>query len=184
MGGMGRADRAVLPGGESGPPPMGIEKMLRMYLLQCWFSLSDAGVEDAMHDGCAFKKFSGMDRDRESERRKASVESKIEWPYLVVKIQFGYCKADGLSSFARSLSDLRGESSAGRPSRRVLKVRKSSGRLNFPQKFSNFLLPNGYKVGANQESFAPGVSLFFAFFRFPTIFIGPFLVSSPNYYTL
>ena len=27
--------------------PLGIEKMLRMYLLQAWFNLSDEGVEDA-----------------------------------------------------------------------------------------------------------------------------------------
>jgi IS5 family transposase len=29
---------------------MGIEKMLRLYLLQCWFSLSDEGLEDAIYD--------------------------------------------------------------------------------------------------------------------------------------
>ena len=49
------------PKGKRGRPPMGIEKMLRMYLLQCWFSLSDAGVEDAMYDSYAFKKFSRID---------------------------------------------------------------------------------------------------------------------------
>ena len=35
------------PSGKRGRPPKGIEKMLRMYLLQCWFSLSDEGVEDS-----------------------------------------------------------------------------------------------------------------------------------------
>jgi hypothetical protein len=30
--------------GKRGRPPKGIEKMLRMYLLQCWFNLSDEGV--------------------------------------------------------------------------------------------------------------------------------------------
>ena len=29
-------------------PPIVIETMLRMYLLQCWFNLSDEGVEDAI----------------------------------------------------------------------------------------------------------------------------------------
>jgi hypothetical protein len=29
------------PAGKRGRPPMGIEKMLRMYLLQIWFNLSD-----------------------------------------------------------------------------------------------------------------------------------------------
>jgi len=33
--------------GRRGHPPLGIEKMLRMYLLQIWFTLSDEGVKDA-----------------------------------------------------------------------------------------------------------------------------------------
>ena len=32
------------PSGKRGRPPLGIEKMLRMYLLQCWFNLSDEGM--------------------------------------------------------------------------------------------------------------------------------------------
>ncbi len=31
--------------------------MLRMYLLQCWFTLSDDGVEDAIYDSYAMRKF-------------------------------------------------------------------------------------------------------------------------------
>ena len=46
--------------GNRGRPPRGIEKMLRMYLLQCGFSLSDEGVEDAICDSYAFRKFMGI----------------------------------------------------------------------------------------------------------------------------
>ena len=46
--------------GTRGRPPMGIEKMLRMYLLQCWFNLSDEGVEEAIYDSYAFRKFMGI----------------------------------------------------------------------------------------------------------------------------
>lgn len=46
--------------GERGRPPMGIEKMLRMYLLQGWFNLSDEGVEDAIYDSYAMRKFMGL----------------------------------------------------------------------------------------------------------------------------
>jgi IS5 family transposase len=46
--------------GKRGRPPKGIEKMLRMYLLQCWFNLSDEGVEDAIYDSYAFRKFMGI----------------------------------------------------------------------------------------------------------------------------
>ena len=45
------------PDGKRGRPTRGIEKMLRMYLLQVWFNLSDEGVEDAIYDSYAFRKF-------------------------------------------------------------------------------------------------------------------------------
>lgn len=48
------------PSGRRGRPPKGIEKMLRMYLLQCWFNLSDEGIEDAIYDSYAFRKFMGI----------------------------------------------------------------------------------------------------------------------------
>ena len=48
------------PRGKRGRPPMGIEKMLRMYLLQCWFSLSDEGLEDAIYDSYAMRSFMGI----------------------------------------------------------------------------------------------------------------------------
>jgi len=43
--------------GRRGRPPIGIEKMLRMYLLQIWFTLSDEGAEDAIYDSYAMHKF-------------------------------------------------------------------------------------------------------------------------------
>lgn len=45
------------PDGKRGRPPLGIEKMLRMYLLQCWFNLSDEGIEDAIYDSYALRWF-------------------------------------------------------------------------------------------------------------------------------
>ena len=49
------------PKGKRGRPPMGIEKMLRMYLLQIWFNLSDPATEDAIYDSYAMRKFTGID---------------------------------------------------------------------------------------------------------------------------
>lgn len=49
------------PRGKRGRPPMGIEKMLRMYLLQIWFNLSDPATEDAIYDSYAMRKFTGID---------------------------------------------------------------------------------------------------------------------------
>jgi len=48
------------PTGKRGRPPVGAEKILRMYLLQDWFNLSDEGVEDAIYDSYAFRNFMGI----------------------------------------------------------------------------------------------------------------------------
>ena len=48
------------PKGERGRPPMGIEKMLRVYLLQVWFNLPDAATEDAIYDSYAMRTFTGI----------------------------------------------------------------------------------------------------------------------------
>ena len=47
--------------GTKGRKPKPIATMLRMYLLQVWFSLSDEGVEDAVYDSYAMRKFMGLD---------------------------------------------------------------------------------------------------------------------------
>ena len=51
---------AYYPAGKRGRPPRGIEIMLRMYLLQIWFNLSDEGLEDAIYDIYAFQRFLGI----------------------------------------------------------------------------------------------------------------------------
>ena len=48
-----------------GRPPIGVERMLRIYFLQAWFNLSDPGVEDAMYDSLAMRGFVGIDLGRE-----------------------------------------------------------------------------------------------------------------------
>ena len=47
--------------GSRGRKPKALETMLRMYLLQAWFSLSDEGVEDAIYDSYAMRRFLGLD---------------------------------------------------------------------------------------------------------------------------
>jgi IS5 family transposase len=37
----------------NGRPPVGVERMLRIYLLQHWFNLSDPAVEYALYDSQA-----------------------------------------------------------------------------------------------------------------------------------
>ena len=47
--------------GKRGRKAKPIETMLRMYLLQVWFSLSDEGVEDAIYDSYAMRRFMRLD---------------------------------------------------------------------------------------------------------------------------
>lgn len=48
------------PQGKRGRPPIPLEIMLRMYLLQVWFNLSDEGVEDSIYDSYAMRSFMGL----------------------------------------------------------------------------------------------------------------------------
>jgi len=50
----------------AGRPPVGLERMLRMYFLQQWFALADEALEDAIYDSQAFRAFLGIDLGRES----------------------------------------------------------------------------------------------------------------------
>jgi len=52
--------------GRVGRPPIGVERMLRMYFLQQWYSLSDEGLEDAITDSQALRQFVRIDLSREA----------------------------------------------------------------------------------------------------------------------
>lgn len=49
------------PTGERGRPPIGIERMLRIYFLQQWYGLADEALEDAIDDSQAMRTFAGID---------------------------------------------------------------------------------------------------------------------------
>ena len=49
----------------NGRPPVGLERMLRMYFLQHWFNLSDPAVEEALYDSPTMRTFVGIDLGRE-----------------------------------------------------------------------------------------------------------------------
>jgi IS5 family transposase len=49
------------PKGERGRPPIGLERMLRMYFLQQWYGLADEALEDAIYDSQAMRGFARID---------------------------------------------------------------------------------------------------------------------------
>ena len=55
----------VYPKAGDGRPPIGVERMLRMYFLQHWFNLSDPAVEEALYDSPTMRAFVGIDLGRE-----------------------------------------------------------------------------------------------------------------------
>jgi IS5 family transposase len=53
--------RPHYPTGQRGRPPVGIERMLRIYFLQQWYGLADEALEDAIYDSQAMRGFTGLD---------------------------------------------------------------------------------------------------------------------------
>ena len=74
------------PSGKRGRPTKGIEKMLRMYLLQIWFNLSDEGVEDAIYDSYAFRKFMGINFN---EEQVPDATTLLKFRHLIEKNHLG-----------------------------------------------------------------------------------------------
>jgi IS5 family transposase len=54
------------PKGERGRPPIGIERMLRIYFLQQWYGLADELLEETIYDSQAMRGFTGIDLSVES----------------------------------------------------------------------------------------------------------------------
>jgi len=63
--------RPLYPKGERGRPPIGVERMLRIYFLQQWYGLAPRlrggrlAVEDALYDSQALRGFAGIELGRE-----------------------------------------------------------------------------------------------------------------------
>jgi IS5 family transposase len=55
----------LYPKGERGRPPIGLERMLRLYFLQQWYGLADEALEDALYDSQALRGFAGIELNRD-----------------------------------------------------------------------------------------------------------------------
>lgn len=63
----------VYPKAGNGRPPVGLERMLRIYFLQNWFNLSDPAVEEALYDSLSMREFVGIDLGREGALDETTV---------------------------------------------------------------------------------------------------------------
>ena len=106
-----------------GRPPVGLERMLRMYLLANWFNLSDEACEDALYDMPAFRDFCGIDLGRE---RAPDATTLLR---LNVRIDFAFARPDML----RSRALIRGSASSTPPT-------KTSASRTFAETGKGFII--------------------------------------------
>jgi IS5 family transposase len=59
------------PKAGNGRPPLGLEKMLRIYFLQIWFNLSDPGAEEALYDSESMRRFAKIELAVDKVRTRA-----------------------------------------------------------------------------------------------------------------
>jgi len=74
------------PKAGNGRPPVGLERMLRMYLIANWFNLADEACEDALYDIAAFRDFCRIDLGRE---RVPDATTLLNFRHLLEQHQIG-----------------------------------------------------------------------------------------------
>jgi IS5 family transposase len=74
------------PKAGNGRPPVGLERMLRMYLVANWFNLGDEACEEALYDVPAFRDFCRIDLGRE---RVPDATTLLQFRHLLEKHEIG-----------------------------------------------------------------------------------------------
>ena len=74
------------PKAGNGRPPIGLERMLRMYWVANWFNLADEACEDSMYDTAVFREFCGFDLGRE---RIPDATTLLKFRHLLEEHDFG-----------------------------------------------------------------------------------------------
>ena len=72
--------------GVAGRPPIGVERMLRIYFLQQWFNLSDPAVEESLYDVLSMREFVGIDLGREAAPDETTI---LRFRHLLEKHELG-----------------------------------------------------------------------------------------------
>jgi IS5 family transposase len=72
--------------GETGRPPVGLERMLRIYFLQHWFNLSDPAMEEALYDSVSMREFVGIDLGAEPAPDETTI---LRFRHLLEKHDLG-----------------------------------------------------------------------------------------------
>ena len=96
---------------EARPPPQGTERMLHIYFMQYWFSLSDPDMEEALYDSREMREFAGIDLGEEPAPDESAIlkfrhllESKDMGAELL-RLVNGYLGENGLKISLGSIVD-------------------------------------------------------------------------------
>jgi IS5 family transposase len=74
------------PKAGNGRQPLGLEKMLRIYLLQLWFDLSDPQAEDTIYDSESMRRFVGVDLGEDTIPDETTI---LRFRHLIEKHELG-----------------------------------------------------------------------------------------------
>jgi len=82
------------PKAGNGRPPIGLERMRRIYFLQQWFNLSDPAAEEALYESMSMCRFVGIDLGKEPVPDETTI---CKFRHLLEKQQVGkkLCKEVG-----------------------------------------------------------------------------------------
>lgn len=78
-----------------GRQPIGLERMLRIHLLQQWYALSDPAAEEALYDSQAMLRVMGIDPGREGAADEITI---CKFRHLLEKHQLVQPPFDGIAS--------------------------------------------------------------------------------------
>ena len=67
-------------------PPIGLERMLRIYFLQQWFNLSEPAVEESLYESVSMREFVGIDLGLEPVPDETTV---CKFRHLLERLDFG-----------------------------------------------------------------------------------------------
>src|ERR1700676_1479697 len=77
---LGERLRPLYPKGERGRPPIGLERMLRIYFVQQWYGLADEALEDRLDDSQALRGFAAIDLSVTTVPDATTVLNFRHWP--------------------------------------------------------------------------------------------------------
>lgn len=115
------------PKGQRGRPPMGVERMLRVYFLSQWYGLADEALEDAIYDSQAMRNFVGIDLSSESVPDATTL---LKFRHLLEREELTKASSIRLESIYRDASSVCEKARSWTQPFSLRRPRRRTGRAN------------------------------------------------------